>query len=185
MPTSTTPTDHDPELEWFLCCSDSALGVRSSLGAQIAAIERGGGSGGVPSDLPATLSGLDMLRPSRWPGARWKRCSEAFARLPVSVARVLIAHYVLTLPTESSTTGRQRFPVGVEARLGSFAGVALLAANDAGTLPGLLKACEKGTTATVERAITSARAATVAAHRAFREALRVVDGEAFVGRAGL
>lgn len=176
--------DHDPELEWYLCASDSALGLRSSLGAQIAAIERGGGSGGVPSDLPSSIAALDLLRPSAMPGARMRRCEAAWRSLDLGARHVLQAHYTLTLPTHTAGGSRQRFPAGVEARLGTLAGVACLHAIQSGTLAALLRACERGTSAPLAAAAKAAQTATAAAHAAFRAALRQTDARDFAATEG-
>lgn len=137
------------ELDWWLNCRDAACGVQSSFASQVAAIERGGaGGGGVLgedgsyvhpyNDQQASFRGQRAFAMDRRMRVRW-------TALSASDRGFLFVHYTGAFPSGANgQQGRQRWPKGVEARLGEFAGVALFLALQEGKLQRVLKACEKG-----------------------------------------
>ena len=112
-------------------------------------------------------------------GRRWTRIRRAWLELEAVHRRVLLAHYTLSLPTHTST-GRQRFPTGVEAALGELAGVGLLLAHDAGALPALLSGLERGSKSALSDLPKRATEAVRAAHNEFIVSLRKADAAAFL-----
>lgn len=164
---------YDHNLDWLLNVAATALGERSSLGAQIAVIERGGASRS--TDAPEWRGDLAAV-------SRARDLSRVWRRLRVVDQRVLVAHYVGSMREElrsssGEVTGYSAWPRGVAAHLGERPGVALLLAGTAGALGELLTACSDakapGSAAVIARWADRARIATEDAHRAWQDAYRV------------
>jgi hypothetical protein len=180
MPRQTSESKHDretwsPELDWYLNCRDAACGVQSSFSSQIAAIERGGAGGGgaLGEDGSFVHPYNDQQVSNVKYGARAfamdRRMRVRWAALAINWKSALFVHYTGAFPSggNGGQQGRQRWPKGVEARLGEFAGAALFMALQEGKLQRVLKACEKGDDKALVGLLKRAEAGIRDAHRAY------------------
>lgn len=106
----------DTELEWFLRCGDSALGLRGTTASVVSMIERGGASG--TSDFDALMLqrigwSVELGRPGHRNIERARKLSQRWVKLAPEHQRVAVAHYLMT----------PRAPGKVAARFGELAGV--------------------------------------------------------------
>lgn len=145
----------DPDLEWLLTVAPSLLGLRSTHGGIVAALE-GGGAGAF--DSSAAEAQVERARPHV---ARARRLGAVWAELDVPTRRVLTTHY----------TPRSGWPPGVTAMLGAFASVAMAMTTDRARLE---VACCHGALASnqslIRRERGRAERAVNRAHRAWRDA---------------
>jgi len=175
---SKTETQRDretwsTEIDWYLNCRDAACGVASSFASQIAAIERGGagGTGSVGDDgnyiHPYNDTQVGMRNGQR-AFAMDRRMRIRWMALDSESKAILYVHYTGAFPSGGKGQGgRQRWPKGVEARLGEFAGAALFLALREGKLEKVLKACEKGDDVALKGITRRAEAAIRSAHAAY------------------
>lgn len=162
MPKRKDPLLWDADLEWYLCCSDSAIGYRSSFASQVAQIEGQGSSGeNLANERLVALTSVYM---SGSPLAKIRALRPRWAALDAYTRDVLSAHYTLTSKVDEAT-GFRRFPRGVESKLGQLAGVALFLAMTAGTLKALLLDCERQKGPTLADAKVDATEAIRRAHQ--------------------
>jgi hypothetical protein len=163
------------ELDWWLNCRDAACGYRSSFAAQVAAIERGNatsssaigddglyvqpyhdGQVGIGPVREAAFA-IDRKMVRRW---RW---------LAQQTRDVLFAHYTGACPVEvKGRLGRSRWALGIEARLGRLAGVAVLLSRGE-KLAKVLAACERGDDEALKGLRARADTAIRTAHAAYYE----------------
>ncbi len=126
---------YDANIDWYLQCADKELGDRSSLGGQIAVLERGG-------PVAATSDATE------WRGdpaavERARQLGKVWQTLPVYCRGILRDHYTGHMRTGDERNGYSAFPLGVGGTLGQLAPVALRLASDFGELEDLLEACAK------------------------------------------
>jgi hypothetical protein len=104
-PKSRGSTDKElwsAQLSWLLGASASALGVRGTMAAVIAAVERGGASGSSDFDHHTDSQiggrwGVKADRPEREGDvSRHRRLSRQWSLVPLEHQRVLLAHYLGT-----------------------------------------------------------------------------------------
>lgn len=182
--TSKDPELYSHELDWWLNCRDAACGFRSSMSGTVATIERGGHSGGGGS----TDAAGSYIHPYHDGQTSFgKGQSVAFARdrkmrrrwqhLSDRAQTVFAVHYTGAWPSGSNDSdARQRWPLGVESRLGQMAAVTLYLAaeRDIGlegrpTIARVLKACEKGNDAGLRAWKVLAEKEIRIAHRSYYE----------------
>lgn len=149
------PVRRDDDLEWLLCQAPALLGLRSTHGGIVAALE-GGGSGAFDSSAAESL--CERALPHV---ARARRLGVVWAALDAPTRRVLVTHY----------TPRASWPPGVTAMLGVYAAVTMSMTTDRARLE---LACCHGALATNQAVIRRERGraerAVARAHRAWREA---------------
>ena len=114
----------EEDLRFFFLESESACGVRSSLGAQIAALERGGAFLPPSSDCTANLAMV----------AREARIRRVFVSLDSETQRYLHAHYC-------GIPKFRELPKGVRGQLDDPPWIALMLAADRNQLSELLTLC--------------------------------------------
>lgn len=156
----------DQDLDWYLNCSDSAIGYRSSFASLVARIEGQGSSG--ENLANERLLQLTSSYTYGSPLAKIRSLRPRWASLDSHTRDVLSSHYTLTSKVDEAT-GFRRFPRGVESRLGQLAGVALYLAQLSGTLKALLIDCERQRGPTLEDAKGNALEVIRAAHKAWVE----------------
>lgn len=170
---------HDPDLyscdiEWLLTEADASIGYRSSLGSQIATLERGGQSGLYDPGCADPYRDYQVSSPDK-PGCidRYRRLWAVWTRLGIQHRTVLSARYTAVCRAQTRTTGGgwgyTNFPPGVASYLGDLAGVVLLLAADSGAIETVLTAAGKGNVGELGAWLKLATEASRAAHRAFRE----------------
>jgi hypothetical protein len=106
----------DGELEWFLRCGESALGLRGTTASVVSMIERGGASGAPDFDavmLQRIGWSVELGRPGHRNIERARKLSQRWVKLAPEHQRVAVAHYLMT----------PRAPGKVAARFGELAGV--------------------------------------------------------------
>lgn len=154
----------DADLEWLLCTAPSLMGLRSTHGGIVAALE-GGGSGAF--DSSAAEAQVERAIPHV---ARARRLGAIWAQLDGPTRRILTTHY----------TPRSSWPPGVTAMLGVFAAAAMALTGDRDRLE---VACCHGALAAnqaiIRRERGRAERAVSRAHRAWRDA-RAAHDEAHV-----
>jgi hypothetical protein len=145
----------DSDLEWLLTVAPSLMGLRSTHGGIVAALE-GGGSGAF--DSSAAEAQVERAIPHV---ARARRLGAIWAILDTATRKLLVTHY----------QSRSSWPPGVTAMLGVFAGVTMAMTTDKARLE---LACCHGTLAAnqtiIRRERGRAERAVSRAHRAWREA---------------
>lgn len=145
----------DADLEWLLAVCPSLLGLRSTHGGIVAALE-GGGSGAF--DSSAAEAQVERAIPHV---ARARRLGAIWATLDAPTRRLLTTHY----------TPRSSWPPGVTAMLGVFASVAMTMTKDQDRLE--LACCHGALAANqaiIRRERGRAERAVSRAHRAWRDA---------------
>lgn len=129
-------------LDWYLTQRDADCGVRSTLAAQIAAIERGGAYG-VPCTDPYHDGQAGLSPHAHGAFSRDRIMRARWVRLARPARELLVVYYVGSEPVESDPksfgsretewyTPRRRFPLGVEPTFGKFAAVVLWQARGDG-----------------------------------------------------
>ncbi len=150
----------DADLEWLLTVAPSLMGLRSTHGGIVAALE-GGGSGAF--DSSAAEAQVERALPHV---ARARRLGAIWAQLDGPTRRLLTTHY----------TPRSSWPPGVTAMLGVFAAVAMASTKDRDRLE---VACCHGTLAAnqaiIRRERGRAERVVNRAHRAWRGAKDAFD----------
>jgi hypothetical protein len=145
----------DADLEWLLTVAPSLMGLRSTHGGIVAALE-GGGSGAFDSSAAEAQVERAITHV-----ARARRLGAVWATLDGPARRILTTHY----------TPRSSWPPGVTAMLGVFAGVTMAMTTDKARLE---LACCHGTLAAnqaiIRRERGRAERAVSRAHRAWRDA---------------
>jgi len=149
------PPAVDDDLEWLLTVAPSLLGLRSTHGGIVAALE-GGGSGAF--DSSAAEAQVERAIPHV---ARARRLGAIWTTLDGPTKRILTTHY----------TPRSSWPPGVTAMLGVFTSVAMAMTKDRDRLE---VACCHGALAANQAVIRRERGraerAVNRAHRAWRDA---------------
>ncbi len=126
---------YDANIEWYLQCAGHELGEKSSLGGQIATLERGGP---VTATSDATEWHRDLAAV-----ARARQLGKVWAAMPTHCRSVLSDHYRGHMRSGDERNGFNAFPPGVGGTLGDVAAVTLRLAADFGELEDLLEACAK------------------------------------------
>ena len=143
---------YSPDLEWLLCESEQALGIRTSLASQIETLKRGAATSSYdPKNAdPYTDWQVTSISPDgpKREGAfgRHRRVWRLWSLLSTEHRRVLSYHYAFTMRTKvkrGKKTEWQAFPPGVAPLLGQLAGVAIMVAAQEGDLGVLLRLCER------------------------------------------
>lgn len=159
------------ELDWYLNCRDAACGVQSSFAAQVAAIERGGGGGGgvLGEDgsyvHPYNDAQVSNVKFGSRAFAMDRRMRIRWNALDTESKTILFIHYTGSFPEEvKGQKSRERWPKGVDARLGKLAGVALFQSLGE-RFEKVLKACSKGDDKALKGTLKRAEDAVRIAHR--------------------
>lgn len=129
-------------LDWYLTQRDAACGVRSTLAAQIAAIERGGVAG-QPCTDPYHDGQAGLAPHAHGAFSRDRIMLTRWTKLPRAARTVLVVHYCGSAPVDHDPgsfgradthwyTARRRFPLGVEGVFGKLAAVVLWQAESDG-----------------------------------------------------
>lgn len=145
----------DPDLEWLICQAPSLLGLRSTHGGIVAALE-GGGSGAF--DSSAAEAQVERALPHV---ARARRLGAVWATLDTPTRKLLELHY----------TPKSSWPPGVTAMLGAFTSVAMAMTTDRAKLE--LACCHgalAANQAVIRRERGRAKRAVNRAHRAWQAA---------------
>lgn len=159
------------DIEWYLTQRDAACGVRSSLGGQVATIERGVSASGAPNSDPYDDGQVGLGPAQRKAFARDREMRKRWHRLPESARAVLRVHYGALAPSDPATTPLIRWSVELgpailrraEGQLGKLVRVTLWLGKESGKLTEWAKAWGNG---------SSAKASTVRAERTIRDAHR-------------
>jgi hypothetical protein len=170
------------EVAWYLCERDAACGYRSSFASQVAAIEGSTGSGSSGAErwlhLTSRYGAGSPIAKDRVMRRRW-------AALSTTTREILCAHYLGRAAVEEAT-GFRRFPRGVEAQLGLFAGVAFYMASRPEwrvlyVLPGterqLIAAAEERKMSVLKDFRDAAKEAVAEAHRAYYDLVEAESPE--------
>lgn len=184
---------YSAELDWYVTQRDAACGVRSSLGGQIAALERGGAAG-TPNSDPYTDGQVGMgpvrvraFTLDRRIGPRWGRLSHAHRG-------VLVCYYLGRAQGSEDVQERARtvarvthgydsarkFPIGVEGLFAPFAAIVMVIDAERASKLGAHSHGRKPS-GDVQRAVakltSQAERVVRAAHRAYYEIARIeADG---------
>ncbi len=154
---------YDRDIDWFLNCSASVLGLHSSHSAVVAVLERGGGQNYTVSP--------------EWHGderevARARRLRRVWGLLDDDAKEVLWWAYCGSMPVVVAGQ-RHKWPLGVSAHIPDPPGPVLLAAHRAGKLAEVLQALTEGNVhaEAIESAKTQADEDQSRAHRSWNAAI--------------
>ncbi len=175
---------YSADVDWFLTCRDAACGWRSSLGGQIATIERGGVYNTASPD-PYSEDQCDVGKFAHGSFARDRKMLKRWRKLTRRATETMVVYYLAWAPSDAGPAvddkgnlheSRRKFPPGFEGQFGRFSGVVMWQ-SDAKQLDKLIKAAadaakkgfENRKDGKVEAALKRAETAVREAHNEYWE----------------